>query len=105
MSTAEANCYELDTNCYAVYSFEYNPGLVEDNGVSVFFSTSGIGPSPTLSNHRLMGPFLSLSQYSTWANYNKAACTMNAGGGAADERMNIGPTPRTDDTCLVFCAS
>jgi len=36
ISTADANCYELDSNCYAVYIFEYEPGFVEDNRVSVF---------------------------------------------------------------------
>lgn len=57
------NCYELDTGCYAVYGFEYKPGLEADNG------------------------------YITWINDNKTAWTMNAAGTAADPRVNIGPRP------------
>jgi len=36
---------------------------------------------------------LLLAQYITWVNNNKSAWTMNAGGTAADDKVNIGPRP------------
>jgi len=57
------DCYELDTGCFAVYGFEYQPGFVEDNG------------------------------YIAWINNNQTAWSMSAGGVAADSRVNIGPRP------------
>jgi len=89
ISTTGADCCELDSNCYAVYGFEYKPGFVEDNGVCVFFSR--------LQNPRCYqtigwwGPF-SLALYITRINDNETAWTMNTGRATADEGENTGPS-------------
>jgi len=35
-STADADCYELNAGCYAVYGFEYKPGFAQDDAVPTF---------------------------------------------------------------------
>ena len=39
ISVADADCYELNNNCYAVYGYEYKPGFVEDKAVCTFLLT------------------------------------------------------------------
>jgi len=56
-------CYELTGGCYSLYGFEYSPGLSSDNA------------------------------YITWISNNTLAWTLEAGGMAADPRVNIGPRP------------
>jgi len=63
VALTNADCYELNTGCYAAYGFEYKPGYEEDKG------------------------------FITWINNNKSSWTMNAGGTAADDRVNIGARP------------
>ena len=49
-----------------------------------------IPPSPELG---VQTNAFSVPQYITWVNNNKSSWTMNAGGTAADSRVNIGPRP------------
>jgi len=56
-------CYELSGGCYSVYGFEYKPGFVADNA------------------------------FITWISNNTSAWTLEAGGMAADSRVNIGSRP------------
>jgi hypothetical protein len=39
----DADCYELNSGCYAAYGFEYKPGFVDDNAVCTLL------PSPCVS--------------------------------------------------------
>ena len=52
---ADADCYELNTSCYAVYGFEYEPGFAEDSGVRTFFPTSALADA-ILSLRRSTSP-------------------------------------------------
>ncbi|KAF9647896.1 hypothetical protein BDM02DRAFT_3080131, partial [Thelephora ganbajun] len=61
VSMTSDNCHELNTNCYAVYGFEHQPGFMQDN------------------------------VYITWIHDNKSVWTMNTAGTIADNRVNIGP--------------
>jgi len=63
VSITNADCYELNSGCYAVYGFDYKPGFAQDNA------------------------------YITWINNNQSAWTMTAAGTAADDRVKIGPRP------------
>lgn len=37
ISIVDADCYELNTGCYAVYGYEYKPGFVDDKAVRTSF--------------------------------------------------------------------
>jgi len=86
VSILDVDCYELNTGCFAVYGFEYKPGFVDDDAVRTFFPCLNASESPADDS-------LLLAQYITWVNNNKSAWTMNAGGTAADDKVNIGPRP------------
>ena len=48
----DADCYELNSGCYAVYGFEYKPGFEDDNAVCAFPPPSS---ASVLGNRVLMG--------------------------------------------------
>jgi len=64
VSKTNQDCYEMSgSGCFSTYGFEYKPGFVEDDA------------------------------FITWISDAKAVWTMEAGGTAADPRVNIGPRP------------
>ena len=38
----DADCYESNQGCYAVYGYEYKPGFVEDKAVCTFPPSPGV---------------------------------------------------------------
>jgi len=46
ISVVDADCYESNQGCYAVYGYEYKPGFVEDKAVCIFSLTQEVAKSP-----------------------------------------------------------